>query len=37
MQSYLQNAELLAVAIFYKITYGHPGVMLVVEIPNLRW
>jgi hypothetical protein len=37
MQSYLQNAELLAIAIIYKVAYGHPGVVSVMETPNLRW
>jgi hypothetical protein len=35
MQSYLQNAEPLAVAMIYKVAYSHPGVVLAAKVANL--
>lgn len=31
------DAELLAGAVIYKVAYGHPGVALAVEVPNMYW
>jgi hypothetical protein len=34
MQSDLQNAELLAVAMIYKVAYGHSDVVLARKVPT---